>query len=206
MRKHPGRSIGPAQRGPIRTAEPLDCRTRLSSKKHCTMTCRHTASSPSATAPWPDCPTRRRSCDSAVCCSITTSRPTCLASRRYPAGHGPDASHGRGSGDADPRLATRKTPTATAVPRTRRPNVNDSTSGQRRHGEEHAALGEAGYQGVHKRLGAASSTWHVAMRPSDARSHRASLTRSLPRRLRPGVAGSGGRGGLVIGRELSGLA
>ena len=33
------------------------------------------------------------------------------------------------------------------------------------HGEEHAALGDAGYQGVHKRPEADGPTWHVAIRP-----------------------------------------
>ena len=33
------------------------------------------------------------------------------------------------------------------------------------HGEEEAAFGDAGYQGVHKRPEAVGPTWHVAMRP-----------------------------------------
>ena len=45
-------------------------------------------------------------------------------------------------------------------------NVNDLTvAGQLLHGEEHAAFGDAGYQGVHKRPEAVGPTWHVAMRP-----------------------------------------
>jgi IS5 family transposase len=45
-------------------------------------------------------------------------------------------------------------------------NVNDlNVAGQLLHGEEHAAFGDAGYQGVHKRPEAAGPTWHVAMRP-----------------------------------------
>ena len=45
-------------------------------------------------------------------------------------------------------------------------NVNElNMAGQLLHGEEHAAFGDAGYQGVHKRPEAAGPTWHVAMRP-----------------------------------------
>jgi IS5 family transposase len=45
-------------------------------------------------------------------------------------------------------------------------NVNDlNIAGQLLHGEEDAAFGDAGYQGVHKRREAAGPTWHVAMRP-----------------------------------------
>ncbi len=45
-------------------------------------------------------------------------------------------------------------------------NVNDlNVAGQLLHGEEQAAFGDAGYQGVHKRAEAAGPTWHVAMRP-----------------------------------------
>ncbi len=45
-------------------------------------------------------------------------------------------------------------------------NVNDlNMAGQLLHGEEEAAFGDAGYQGVHKREEAAGPTWHVAMRP-----------------------------------------
>jgi IS5 family transposase len=46
-------------------------------------------------------------------------------------------------------------------------NVNDlNMAGVLLHGEEEAAFGDAGYQGVHKRPEAAGPTWHVAMRPS----------------------------------------
>ena len=45
-------------------------------------------------------------------------------------------------------------------------NVNDlNMAGALLHGEEEAAFGDAGYQGVHKRPEAAGPTWHVAMRP-----------------------------------------
>ena len=45
-------------------------------------------------------------------------------------------------------------------------NVNDVTrAGALLHGEEQAAFGDAGYQGVHKRPEAAGPSWHVAMRP-----------------------------------------
>lgn len=45
-------------------------------------------------------------------------------------------------------------------------NVNDlNVAGQLLHGDEEAAFGDAGYQGVHKRPEAAGPTWHVAMRP-----------------------------------------
>ncbi len=45
-------------------------------------------------------------------------------------------------------------------------NVNDVTqAGALLHGDEEAAFGDAGYQGVHKRPEAAGPAWHVAMRP-----------------------------------------
>jgi IS5 family transposase len=45
-------------------------------------------------------------------------------------------------------------------------NVNDlNMAGALLHGEEEAAFGDAGYQGVHKRPEAVGPTWHVAMRP-----------------------------------------
>ncbi len=45
-------------------------------------------------------------------------------------------------------------------------NVNDVTqAGALLHGQEEAAFGDAGYQGVHKRPEAAGPNWHVAMRP-----------------------------------------
>jgi len=45
-------------------------------------------------------------------------------------------------------------------------NVNDlNMAGQLLHGDEEAAFGDAGYQGVHKRPEASGPTWHVAMRP-----------------------------------------
>lgn len=45
-------------------------------------------------------------------------------------------------------------------------SVNDVTqAGSLLHGEEEAAFGDAGYQGVHKRPEAAGPVWHVAMRP-----------------------------------------
>ena len=45
-------------------------------------------------------------------------------------------------------------------------NVNDlNMAGALLHGNEEAAFGDAGYQGVHKRPEAAGPTWHVAMRP-----------------------------------------
>ena len=44
-------------------------------------------------------------------------------------------------------------------------NVNDlNVAGQLLHGDEEAAFGDAGYQGVHKRAEAEGPTWHVAMR------------------------------------------
>lgn len=44
-------------------------------------------------------------------------------------------------------------------------NVRDiNVAGMLLHGEEHAAFGDSGYQGVHKRVEAAGPTWHVAMR------------------------------------------
>ena len=45
-------------------------------------------------------------------------------------------------------------------------NVNDlNMAGALLHGDEEAAFGDAGYQGVHKRAEATGPTWHVAMRP-----------------------------------------
>jgi IS5 family transposase len=45
-------------------------------------------------------------------------------------------------------------------------NVNDVTqAGGLLHGEEEAAFGDAGYQGVHKRIEAQGPQWYVAMRP-----------------------------------------
>jgi len=45
-------------------------------------------------------------------------------------------------------------------------SVNDVTqAGALLHGEEEAAFGDAGYQGVHKRPEATGPTWHIAMRP-----------------------------------------
>lgn len=45
-------------------------------------------------------------------------------------------------------------------------NVNDlNVAGQLLHGQEQAAFGDAGYQGVHKRPEAAGPAWHVALRP-----------------------------------------
>ena len=44
-------------------------------------------------------------------------------------------------------------------------NVSDlNVAGALLHGKEHAAFGDAGYQGVHKRAKAQGPTWHVAMR------------------------------------------
>ena len=44
-------------------------------------------------------------------------------------------------------------------------NVSDiNVAGALLHGEEHAAFGDAGYQGVHKRVEAKGPTWNVAMR------------------------------------------
>jgi IS5 family transposase len=49
-------------------------------------------------------------------------------------------------------------------------NVNDlNMAGALLHGEEEAAFGDAGYQGVHKRPEAKGPTWHVAMRPGKRR-------------------------------------
>jgi transposase, IS5 family len=49
-------------------------------------------------------------------------------------------------------------------------NVNDLTmAGALLHGDEEAAFGDAGYQGVHKRAEAAGPIWHVAMRPCKRR-------------------------------------
>jgi IS5 family transposase len=45
-------------------------------------------------------------------------------------------------------------------------NVNDlNMAGALLHGDEEAAFGDAGYQGVHKRAEAKGPAWHVAMRP-----------------------------------------
>jgi len=45
-------------------------------------------------------------------------------------------------------------------------NVSDVTqAGALLHGDEEAAFGDAGYQGAHKRAGAAGPAWHIAMRP-----------------------------------------
>ena len=49
-------------------------------------------------------------------------------------------------------------------------NVNDVTqAGALLHGDEEAAFGDAGYQGVDKRPEAKGPTWHVAMRPGKRR-------------------------------------
>ena len=49
-------------------------------------------------------------------------------------------------------------------------NVNDlNMAGALLHGDEEAAFGDAGYQGVHKRPEALGPTWHVAMRPGKRR-------------------------------------
>ena len=49
-------------------------------------------------------------------------------------------------------------------------NVNDlNMAGALVHGDEEAAFGDAGYQGVHKRPEAQGPTWHVAMRPGKRR-------------------------------------
>lgn len=49
-------------------------------------------------------------------------------------------------------------------------NVNNlNMAGALLHGEEEAAFGDAGYQGVHKRPEAAGPMWHVAMRPGKRR-------------------------------------
>ena len=49
-------------------------------------------------------------------------------------------------------------------------NVNDlNMAGALLHGDEEAAFGDAGYQGVLKRPEAAGPTWHVAMRPGKRR-------------------------------------
>ena len=49
-------------------------------------------------------------------------------------------------------------------------NVNDlNMAGALVHGEEEAAFGDAGYQGVHKRPEAQGPTWHVAMRQGKRR-------------------------------------
>ena len=45
-------------------------------------------------------------------------------------------------------------------------SVNEVTqAGTLLHGDEEAAFGDAGYQGVHKRPEAAGPAWHIAMRP-----------------------------------------
>src|SRR5437868_11244509 len=45
-------------------------------------------------------------------------------------------------------------------------NVNDlNVAGELLHGDEEAAFGDAGYQGVHKRPEAEGPIWNVAMRP-----------------------------------------
>lgn len=45
-------------------------------------------------------------------------------------------------------------------------SVNDVTqAGALLHGDEQVAFGDAGYQGVHKRIEAQGPQWHVAMRP-----------------------------------------
>lgn len=57
-------------------------------------------------------------------------------------------------------------------------NVNDLTqAGALLHGEEQAASGDAGYQGVHKRPEAAGPLWQVAVRPG--------LRRQLNRFIEP---------------------
>ena len=49
-------------------------------------------------------------------------------------------------------------------------NVSDiNVAGALLHGDEHAAFGDSGYQGVHKRAEAVGPTWHVAMRPGKRR-------------------------------------
>jgi IS5 family transposase len=49
-------------------------------------------------------------------------------------------------------------------------NVNDlNVAAALLHGDEEAAFGDAGYQGVHKRPEAVGPTWHVAMRPGKRR-------------------------------------
>jgi IS5 family transposase len=49
-------------------------------------------------------------------------------------------------------------------------NVCDlNVAGALLHGEEKAAFGDAGYQGVHKRDEALGPTWHVALRPAKRR-------------------------------------
>ena len=49
-------------------------------------------------------------------------------------------------------------------------NVNDlNMAGALLHGDEEAAFGDAGCQGVHKRPEAQGPTWHVAMRPGKRR-------------------------------------
>ncbi|MGJ7522962.1 IS5 family transposase [Variovorax sp. LT1P1] len=49
-------------------------------------------------------------------------------------------------------------------------NASDiNVAGALLHGKEHAAFGDSGYQGVHKRAEAAGPTWYVAMRPGKRR-------------------------------------
>ncbi len=49
-------------------------------------------------------------------------------------------------------------------------NVCDlNVAGALLHGQEQAAIGDAGYQGVHRRAEALGPTWHVAMRPGKRR-------------------------------------
>ena len=49
-------------------------------------------------------------------------------------------------------------------------NVSDiNVAGALLHGEEHAAFGDAGYQGVHRRAEAQGPIWHVAMRAGKRR-------------------------------------
>lgn len=49
-------------------------------------------------------------------------------------------------------------------------NISDiNVAGALLHGEEHAAFGDAGYQGVHKRAEAKGPVWHVAMRAGKRR-------------------------------------
>ena len=47
--------------------------------------------------------------------------------------------------------------------------VDTNFAGALLHGEEHAAFGDAGYQGVHKRAEAKGPVWHVAMRAGKRR-------------------------------------
>ena len=75
-------------------------------------------------------------------------------------------------------------------------SVSDVTqAGSLLHGEEEAAFGDAGYQGVHKRLEAQGPAWHVAMRPSLRRKlnpfHRAAVHRRADRACQGQCAGKG---------------